>query len=257
MKKATNVQSDQDLTEESLRTLVSQYRASAEEFTKQKFPDDPRDQLNRSIAAVFRSWFSERALKYREVQHIRGLVGTAVNVQAMVYGNYSPTSGTGVLFTRNPSTGAPGLYGEYLIDAQGEDVVSGSRTPQPISQLAHDMPAAYAELRDGVERLERHYKNMQDCEFTVQDGKLFFLQCRNGKRTGQAALRIACDFVDEGIVTTDEAVLTLVGCEHVEQVLHPCFSNENEYRKNGCVIAKGLPASPGAAVGRVVFTAEV
>jgi pyruvate,orthophosphate dikinase len=153
--------------------------------------------------------------------------------------------------------GAPGLYGEYLIDAQGEDVVSGSRTPQPISQLECDMPAAYTELRQGVERLERHYQNMQDVEFTVQDGQLFFLQCRNGKRTGAAALKIACDFVAEGIVTADEAVLSLVGCEHVEQVLHPCFENENQYRAEGRVMAKGLPASPGAAVGRAVFTAEV
>jgi pyruvate,orthophosphate dikinase len=254
LKKNVGAKTDQDLSSDHLRQLVQLYKASAEKHTGQPFPNDPREQLRRSIQAVFRSWFSDRAVKYRDVQHIKGLAGTAVNVQAMVYGNFSESSGTGVLFTRNPSTGAPGLYGEYLIDAQGEDVVAGIRTPMPISQLQNAMPDVYTELREGVERLERHYKNMQDIEFTVQDGRLFFLQCRSGKRTGTAALKIASDFVREGIVTVDEAILNLVGPEHVEQVLHPRFRDEDSYRQASRVIAKGLPASPGAAVGRTVFT---
>ena len=246
---------DQELDEAALRELVDRYEAVYRAHGLE-FPTDPRDQLERAILAVFRSWNSNRAVKYREVQKIRGLVGTAVNVQAMVYGNTGPTSGTGVLFTRSPATGDKELYGEYLVDAQGEDVVAGVRTPSPIAKLEQDMPHVHEELSRLSAQLEAHFANVQDVEFTVEEGRLFLLQTRHAKRTGAAAVRIAVDLVDEGLVTREEAIVNLVEPEHIDQLLHPRFADEAGYRKAGQVLAKGLAASPGAAVGRVVFTAE-
>jgi pyruvate,orthophosphate dikinase len=190
---------------------------------------------------------------YRNINHISGLLGTAVTVQAMVFGNLGATSGTGVLFSRDPSTGENKLYGEYLIDAQGEDVVAGIRTPNPIAVLEQEMPAAYEELLSNVEKLETHYKDMQDIEFTIQDHKLFMLQCRSGKRTGPAAVRIAVDMFKEGAVSKDEAIMMVEG-GHLDQLLHPQFQSDTEY--HGKVVGKGLPASPGAAVGQIVFSPE-
>ncbi len=255
LKHERGAKTDQELDEGALRELVRRYRAIYERHGR-TVPDDPRAQLEQSILAVFRSWNSPRAVKYRQVQHIRGLAGTAVNVQAMVYGNMGSTSGTGVLFTRSPATGENALYGEYLIDAQGEDVVAGVRTPSPIASLERDMPEVYAELSRLSEQLERHFKNVQDVEFTVQEGTLFLLQTRHGKRAGAAAVKIAVDLVNEGLVTPEEAVANLVEPVHVDQLLHPHFADEASYRKADRVIAKGLAASPGAAVGQVVFHAE-
>ncbi|MBZ0115744.1 MAG: pyruvate, phosphate dikinase [Sandaracinaceae bacterium] len=255
VKHARGAKTDQDLDEAALREVVARYE-DVYRAHGLKVPRHPREQLEQAILAVFRSWNSDRAVKYREVQKIRGLIGTAVNVQAMVFGNTGPRSGTGVLFTRSPSTGEPALYGEYLVDAQGEDVVAGVRTPSPIAKLKDEMPEVYAELHRLVGELERHFKNVQDVEFTVQDGRLFLLQTRHGKRTGAAAIRIAVDLVEEGLVTPEEAVVNLVEPAHVDQLLHPHFADEAGYRKAGRVIAKGLAASPGAAVGRVVFDAD-
>ncbi len=255
LKEERGAASDQELDEAALRELADRYLAIYE-ANGQAFPVDPRDQLERAVLAVFGSWNAPRAKKYREVQQIRGLVGTAVNVQAMVYGNMGARSATGVLFTRNPATGERELYGEYLVDAQGEDVVAGVRTPKPIAELAGEMPDAHAELGRLSELLERHFKNVQDVEFTVEEGRLFLLQTRTGKRTGAAAVRIAVDLVDEGLVTKDDAVLRLVEPGHIDQLLHPRFADESVYRREGRVLAKGLAASPGAAVGKLVFTAE-
>ncbi len=203
--------------------------------------------------AVFRSWDNERAIVYRRMNDIPGDWGTAVNVQAMVFGNMGNTSGTGVAFTRNPSTGAKGIYGEYLINAQGEDVVAGIRTPQPITKLEEDLPECYAQFIEIANRLENHYRDMQDMEFTIENGKLFFLQTRNGKRTAQAALQIACDLVDEGKINPEEAVLR-IEAKSLDQLLHPTF--DPEALKQGNVIGQALPASPGAAAGKVYFTAH-
>ena len=218
-----------------------------------EFPQDPRVQLMEAVKAVFRSWDNPRAIVYRRMNDIPGDWGTAVNVQAMVFGNMGDTSGTGVAFTRNPSTGAKGIFGEYLINAQGEDVVAGVRTPQPISRLAEDMPECYAQFMELAMKLENHYRDMQDMEFTIQEGKLYFLQTRNGKRTAQAALQIACDLVDEGKITPQEAVLR-IEAKSLDQLLHPTF--DPEALKSGEVIGSALPASPGAAAGRVYFTAD-
>ena len=247
---------DRDLDEGDLRELVTRFKAVYLRDAGHHFPSDPREQLERAIGAVFKSWNSDRAIKYREVSMIRGLVGTAVNVQAMVFGNMGEDSGTGVCFTRNPSTGAKELYGEYLADAQGEDIVAGIRTPDPVATLEQKMPEVYRELVGIAQRLESHFKNMQDVEFTVQEGKLYMLQTRHGKRTGAAALKIAVDLVEEGSCTRDYAVLNLVEPAHLDQMLHPHFADELAYRKEGRVISKGLPASPGAAVGKLVFHAE-
>ena len=206
-----------------------------------------------AIKAVFRSWDNERAIVYRRMNDIPGDWGTAVNVQAMVFGNMGETSGTGVAFTRNPSTGAKGIYGEYLINAQGEDVVAGIRTPQPITKLEQDLPECYKQFMEIAMKLEAHYRDMQDMEFTIENGKLFFLQTRNGKRTAQAALQIACDLVDEGMITPQEAV-TRIEAKSLDQLLHPTF--DPEALKAGEVIGQALPASPGAAAGKVYFTAE-
>jgi len=252
LKTEMGVDSDEKLTEENLRELVERYKAVYERHNT-AFPQDPYDQLRAACSAVFDSWQSDRAKKYMSINNIVGLRGTAVNVQAMVFGNMGDTSGTGVLFTRNPSTGENKLYGEYLVNAQGEDVVAGIRTPSDISTMAQALPGAYEELVRNTQLLEKHYKDMQDIEFTVQEGKLYMLQCRSGKRTGAGAVKIAVDMVDEGLVTEEEAVL-MVEPTHIDQLLHPQFEDESAYKAD--VIGKGLPASPGAAVGTIVFTTE-
>ncbi|PEN13707.1 pyruvate, phosphate dikinase [Longibacter salinarum] len=254
MKEERGVENDIDLNANDLRELVDRYKAIYRKETGRMFPDDPWQQLRFAIDAVFGSWTNERAVKYREINSITGLKGTAVNVQAMVYGNMGEDSGTGVCFTRNPATGENKLYGEFLLNAQGEDVVAGIRTPKDIKELDRLMPEIYAELQEHTTRLERHYGNMQDIEFTVQQGELFILQTRDGKRTGPAAIRIAVEMVDEGLTSESDAVRDLVEPGHVEQLLHPRFKNENGYAEK--VLGTGLPASPGAAVGRVVFTAD-
>lgn len=251
MKQEQGVTEDTDLTAENLKELVARYK---QVYSQQglTFPEDPLEQLRLAINAVFQSWQSDRAKVYRSVNQIVGLKGTAVNVQAMVFGNMGPTSGTGVCFTRNPATGERQLYGEYLINAQGEDVVAGIRTPNPISTLAQSLPSAFEQLVRNCEVLEQHYKDMQDIEFTVQEGQLYMLQCRGGKRTGQAAVRIAVELVEEGLVDQDRAVC-LVDPTHLDQLLHPQFEDVEAYQDK--VVGTGLPASPGAAVGQVVFTA--
>ena len=217
------------------------------------FPQEPKVQLMEAVKAVFRSWDNDRAIVYRRMNDIPGDWGTAVNVQAMVFGNMGNTSGTGVAFTRNPSTGAKGIYGEYLINAQGEDVVAGIRTPQPITKLQEDLPECYAKFIEIANKLESHYRDMQDMEFTIEDGKLFFLQTRSGKRTAGAAIQIACDLVDEGMITPKEAVCR-IEAKSLDQLLHPNF--DVDALKKGEVIGQALPASPGAAAGKVYFNAE-
>jgi len=251
LKEEAGVKDDVDLSTEHLKDLVDRYKAIYRKHTGHMFPENPVEQLKLAVNAVFSSWNSSRAIKYREVSHISGLVGTGVNVQSMVYGNMSNKSATGVCFTRNPSTGENELYGEYLLNAQGEDVVAGIRTPEPISKMKIEMPEAYDELLGYTNKLEAHYKNMQDIEFTIQEGKLFILQTRNGKRTGFAAVKVAVDLVNQGLITKEDAISGLVQPEHIEQLLHPQFSTNDVLEKD--IIGKGLPASPGAAVGKVVF----
>eukprot|EP00195_Chlamydomonas_chlamydogama_P010279 CAMPEP_0202891472 /NCGR_PEP_ID=MMETSP1392-20130828/1515_1 /ASSEMBLY_ACC=CAM_ASM_000868 /TAXON_ID=225041 /ORGANISM="Chlamydomonas chlamydogama, Strain SAG 11-48b" /LENGTH=863 /DNA_ID=CAMNT_0049575227 /DNA_START=362 /DNA_END=2953 /DNA_ORIENTATION=- len=252
LKHSKGIGQDTALSADDLKQLVVKYKEvyKARGLT---FPEDPYEQLRYAIYAVFDSWQSERANVYRSVNQIVGLKGTAVNVQAMAFGNMGDTSGTGVCFTRNPSTGERKLYGEYLINAQGEDVVAGIRTPDPIDRLAATLPDAYAQLVKNCDILERHYKDMQDIEFTVQEGKLFMLQCRGGKRTGAAAVKIAVDLVEEGLVDINRAI-TMVEPGHLDQLLHPQFADEAAYQPH--VLGTGLPASPGAAVGQAVFSAE-
>ncbi len=254
MKQRKSVRDDIDLDADDLMALVAEYKAIYEDHTAHAFPTDPQQQLRHAINAVFGSWDSTRAIKYRKINRITGLLGTAVNVQAMVYGNMGDTSGTGVCFTRNPSTGKRELYGEYLVNAQGEDVVAGIRTPKPISEMANEFPAQHAELVAQTTQLEEHYQNMQDIEFTIQKGKLYILQTRNGKRTGRAALKTAVDMVQEELTDKVKAVRDLVEPGHLDQLLHPGFKDEAGYKDQ--VLATGLPASPGAAVGQVVFTAD-
>ncbi|GAB5518774.1 MAG: pyruvate, phosphate dikinase [Rhodothermales bacterium] len=254
LKQERGVDSDVDLTAQDLKDLVDRYKAIYRQGTGHMFPEDPREQLNYAINAVFNSWDSERARKYRTINKIQGLIGTAVNVQAMVFGNMGDSSGTGVLFTRNPSDGDNKLYGEFLINAQGEDVVAGIRTPRPIDEMKSVMPNSYQEIVEITNTLENHYQNVQDIEFTIQEGKMYILQTRNGKRTGAAAVKIAVDMVNEGLVEKAAAVRDLVEPGHLDQLLHPRFKDESAYKSD--VIATGLPASPGAAVGKVVFTAE-
>ena len=254
LKEEKGVHFDTELTVEDLKELVKRFKkVYSENMNGEEFPQDPKEQLMGAVKAVFRSWDNPRAIVYRRMNDIPGDWGTAVNVQAMVFGNMGETSGTGVAFTRNPSTGEKGIYGEYLINAQGEDVVAGVRTPQPISKLEEDMPECYAEFMKLAEKLENHYRDMQDMEFTIQEGKLYFLQTRNGKRTAHAAIKIACDLVDEGMITEEEAVMR-IDAKSLDQLLHPTFNAEA--LKNGEVIGSALPASPGAAAGKVVFTAE-
>ena len=254
LKEEKGVQFDTELTVEDLKELVKRFKkVYSDHMNGEEFPQDPKEQLMGAVKAVFRSWDNPRAIVYRRMNDIPGDWGTAVNVQAMVFGNMGDTSGTGVAFTRNPSTGEKGIYGEYLINAQGEDVVAGVRTPQPISKLEEDLPECYAEFMRLAETLENHYKDMQDMEFTIQEGKLYFLQTRNGKRTAHAAIKIACDLVDEGMIDEKEAVMR-IEAKSLDQLLHPTFNAEA--LKNGEVIGSALPASPGAAAGKVVFTAE-
>lgn len=255
LKQEVGVEKDTDLTGDQLMDLVDRYKAIYRKHTGLMFPEDPMDQLKFAVNAVFKSWKSSRAIKYREVSNITGLIGTAVNVQAMVYGNMSDNSGTGVCFTRNPSSGMNELYGEYLINAQGEDIVAGLRTPEPIRRLKRDLPDLYEELHGYTDKLEAHYKNMQDIEFTIQEGKLFILQTRNGKRTGAAAVKIAVDLVNEGVISKEHAIGKLVNAEHIDQLLHPQFAEVDPMGND--VLGKGLPASPGAAVGKVVFDSKL
>ena len=253
MKAAKGAKYDTDLDANDLKEVIVRYKALYREHIGSDFPQDPKDQLMESVKAVFRSWDNPRAIVYRRMNDIPGDWGTAVNVQTMVFGNMGSTSGTGVAFTRNPSTGAKGIYGEYLINAQGEDVVAGIRTPQPITKLEQDLPECYKEFMEIAQKLENHYRDMQDMEFTIQEGKLYFLQTRNGKRTAQSALQIACDLVDEGMITPEEAVCR-IDAKSLDQLLHPTFNADA--LKAGKVIGAGLPASPGAAAGKVYFTAE-
>jgi len=252
IKESKGVKFDTDLTAEDLKEVIVKFKAIYKDKMGSDFPQDPKVQLMEAVKAVFRSWDNERAIVYRRMNDIPGDWGTAVNVQAMVFGNMGNTSGTGVAFTRNPSTGEKGIYGEYLINAQGEDVVAGIRTPQPITRLEEDLPECYQKFLEIANRLENHYRDMQDMEFTIEEGKLFFLQTRNGKRTAPAALQIACDLVDEGMITPEEAVLR-IEAKSLDQLLHPTF--DADALKAGTVIGQALPASPGAAAGKVYFTA--
>ena len=253
IKEAKGVKFDMELTADDLKEVIARFKQIYKDKMGEDFPQDPKTQLMEAVKAVFRSWDNERAIVYRRMNDIPGDWGTAVNVQAMVFGNMGETSGTGVAFTRNPSTGAKGIYGEYLINAQGEDVVAGIRTPQPITKLEQDLPECYKQFMEIAMKLEDHYRDMQDMEFTIEEGKLFFLQTRNGKRTAQAALQIACDLVDEGKITPQEAVMR-IEAKSLDQLLHPTF--DPDALKAGKVIGQALPASPGAAAGKVYFTAE-
>mmetsp|Transcript_43327 Transcript_43327/g.101628 ORF Transcript_43327/g.101628 Transcript_43327/m.101628 type:complete len:547 (+) Transcript_43327:128-1768(+) len=245
---------DSDLTVKDLQEVVLRFKGV---YAKNGliFPENVLEQLSLAISAVFKGWMGPRAVKYREVENIRDLLGTAVNVQAMVFGNMGDTSGTGVCFTRDPNNGTNELFGEFLINAQGEDVVAGIRTPKPISMLELEMPDVYAEFKSNTDILEKHYGDMQDIEFTIQEGKLFMLQTRNGKRGGEAAVNIAVDLVNEGLALKEEAVM-MVSPEHLDQLLHPRFSDTGSFEYKASVVAKGLPASPGAAVGHLAFTNE-
>lgn len=253
MKEKKGVHLDTELDANDLKELVNQFKALYKKEKNEEFPQEPKIQLLEAIKAVFRSWDNPRAIVYRRLNDIPGDWGTAVNVQEMVYGNMGDDSGTGVAFTRNPSTGEKKLYGEFLMNAQGEDVVAGIRTPQSIDQLKETNVSAYDQFVNIAETLERHYRDMQDMEFTIERGKLFMLQTRNGKRTAQAALKIAVDLVSEGMITKEEAILK-VDPKQLDSLLHPNF--ESKFLKSAKPIAKGLPASPGAATGKVFFTAE-
>ncbi len=253
VKEKKGVKFDTELTAEDLKELIARFKAVYKEAKEEEFPQDPKEQLLGAVQAVFRSWDNPRAIVYRRMNDIPGDWGTAVNVQAMVFGNMGDTSGTGVAFTRNPATGEKGIFGEYLINAQGEDVVAGVRTPQPITKMQEDLPECYEEFLRIAKKLENHYRDMQDMEFTIQEGKLYFLQTRSGKRTAPAALQIACDLVDEGMISQEEAVLR-IEAKSLDQLLHPTF--DPEALKAGEVIGEALPASPGAAAGKVYFTAE-
>ena len=252
-KEEKGVKYDTDLDENDLKELVVKYKELYKKEKGEEFPQNPTVQLIEAITAVFRSWDNPRAIVYRRLNDIPGEWGTAVNVQQMVFGNKGNTSGTGVAFSRNAATGEKEIYGEYLMNAQGEDVVAGIRTPLPIAKLEEQNPAIYKQFIDIVNTLENHYRDMQDMEFTIEEGKLYFLQTRNGKRTAQAALKIAVDLVEEGMLTKEEAILK-VEPKQLDSLLHPTFDAAE--MKKATVIAKGLPASPGAACGKVAFTAE-
>ena len=252
MKESKGIELDTDLTADDLKELCRQFKAEYNKMLGSEFPSDPKEQLMGAIRAVFRSWNNPRAIIYRRMNDIPGSWGTAVNVQAMVFGNLGETSGTGVAFTRNPATGEKKLFGEFLMNAQGEDVVAGVRTPQTIDQLKDVMPGAYNEFVAICDKLESHYRDMQDMEFTIEDTKLYMLQTRNGKRTAAAALKIACDLVDEGMLTDKEAV-NMIDPKQLDALLHPQF--EPSALKAATPVATALAASPGAACGRVVFTA--
>src|SRR5574344_395982 len=253
VKAARKVRFDIELTAADMQELIKRFKKLYKTTLKEDFPQEPGIQLMESVKAVFRSWNNPRAIVYRRMNDIPGNWGTAVNVQTMVFGNMGKTSGTGVAFTRSPSTGKADIYGEYLINAQGEDVVAGVRTPQPIKKLEEDLPRCYEEFINFAHKLEDHYKDMQDMEFTIQEGKLYFLQTRNGKRTAQAAINIACDLVDAGKITPEEAVMR-IEAKSMDQLLHPTF--DPEALKKGKVLGHALPASPGSGAGRIYFTAE-
>ena len=252
MKKSKGYKSDTDLTAEDLKELVKEYKEIGLKIGK-VVPQDPWEQLWAGIGAVFGSWMVDRAITYRKLNNIPGDWGTAVNVQTMVFGNAGDDCATGVCFSRDPATGENVYYGEYLVNAQGEDVVAGVRTPMPIAQMEQEFPEAYAEFIQVCETLENHYHDMQDMEFTVENKKLYMLQCRNGKRTAQAALQIACDLVDEGHKTEEEAV-AMIDPRNLDTLLHPQF--DAAALKAATPMGKGLGASPGAACGKVVFTAD-
>ncbi len=253
LKEKKDVEFDTDLTADDLKELVSEFKELYKKEKGEEFPSDPKVQLIESITAVFRSWDNPRAIVYRRMNDYPGEWGTAVNVQEMVFGNKGETSGTGVVFSRNPANGDNEIYGEYLMNAQGEDVVAGIRTPLPISKLKDQNPTIYKEFEDIVNKLESHYRDMQDMEITIEEGKLYFLQTRNGKRTAQAALKIAVDLVEEGMLSKEEAILK-VEPKQLDTLLHPAFYTED--LKKAEPIGKGLPASPGAACGKIAFTAN-
>ncbi len=253
IKEEKGAQFDTDLTAEDMKEITNIFKNNYKELSGVEFPQDPKEQLMEAIKAVFRSWNNDRAITYRRLNDIPSSWGTAVNVQEMVYGNRGETSGTGVAFTRNPATGEAKLYGEYLMNAQGEDVVAGIRTPQPIDTLKETMPEVYEEFSKIAGILENHYRDMQDMEFTIENGKLFMLQTRNGKRTAAAALKVAVDLVSEGMLSKEESILK-VEPKQLDQLLHPNFDQAS--LKAAEVVAKGLAASPGAATGKIYFTAE-
>lgn len=253
LKESKNVKLDTELSADDLKELISRFKSYFKKDQGIDFPQDPREQLVGAVKAVFRSWNNPRAIVYRRMNDIPGSWGTAVNIQSMVFGNMGETSGTGVAFTRNPSTGEKKLYGEYLMNAQGEDVVAGIRTPMTIDHLAETNKDVYEQFVSIANKLEMHYKDMQDMEFTIERGKLYMLQTRNGKRTARAAIKIACDLVSEGMIDKNEALLKIEP-KQLDALLHPAFNLEK--LKKATVITKGLPASPGAACGKVAFTAE-
>jgi pyruvate,orthophosphate dikinase len=250
-KEKQGVRYDSELSPESLKWMVSEYKKKIERLTGNPFPMDPRAQLELAVLAVFRSWNNDRANFYRRINNIPHDIGTAVNVQSMVFGNMGTDSGTGVAFTRNPSTGESALYGEYLMNAQGEDVVAGIRTPNPIATLAKENPEIYKQFVEISKRLENHYRDMQDIEFTIERGKLYMLQTRNGKRTASASIRVAVELFHEGVITKEEAVMRIEP-DQLDHLLHRRIDTDALHQ----VLAKGLPASPGAASGRIVFSAE-
>ena len=252
-KEENNFKFDTDLTCNHLKAIVEEYKIIYKKEVGEDFPQDPKKQLMLSVEAVFRSWDNPRAIIYRRLNDIPNDLGTAVNIQSMVFGNMGDTSGTGVAFTRDPATGENKLLGEYLINAQGEDVVAGIRTPQPIATLQEVMPEIYKQFIDTAKTLEHHYKDMQDVEFTIEKGRLFFLQTRNGKRTAASAINVAVDLVEEGLITKEEAIMRIEP-KQLDQLLHPKF--EDKALKEATILAKGLPASPGAGSGKIYFTAE-
>src|ERR1700694_3614823 len=253
-KKRKKTKLDTDLDAKALKEIVGEYKKVVKKHTKRDFPQDPHEQLIMARDAVFRSWQNERAKHYRRINNIDDMLGTAVNVRAMVYGNLGDTSGTGVGFTRNPATGTKEFYGEFLMNAQGEDVVSGVRTPVPILELQKIMPDVYNQLREITTQLEKHYKDMQDFEFTIQDGKLYMLQTRNGKRTGLAAVRGAIEMVDEGLISKEEAIFRVDPNQVYEFFV--ARLDEKDVRPEDVLTKTGLAASPGAVVGQIVFTAD-
>ncbi len=251
IKNEKGVENDTDLTTEDLKELVARFKKLSNDALGGEWTSDPREQLKRAINAVFQSWLNPRAEVYRRANNISAALGTAVNVMQMVFGNRGDTSATGVLFTRNPSTGTKELYGEFLVNAQGEDVVAGIRTPRPLEEMEEVLPEAYAQLLDTMNRMEQHYKDMQDMEFTIENEKLYLLQTRNGKRTAAAALKVANDMVEEGIITKEEALRRIEPAQ-LDQLLHPAIDPNH----GQSAISKGLPASPGAAVGKLTFSAD-
>jgi len=254
MKEKNNFQEDTQLTAENLKELVEQFKEVVKQEKGMDFPQDPREQLLMAVEAVFASWNNPRAITYRRINEVpKSIIGTAVNVQSMVFGNMGDDCGTGVAFTRNPSTGENKLYGEYLMNAQGEDVVAGIRTPKPISQLQETSKDLYDQFVDAAEKLENHYRDMQDIEFTIEGSKLYILQTRNGKRTAAAAIRVASELVQDGFITKEEALMRIEP-KQLDQLLHPTF--DSKALKDASALAKGLPASPGAATGKIYFTAE-